>query len=265
MAILLEDFKHYLDKWGLIAQHKDAGADGGDSAHRFGIIFSCLKILKQKIWISGDILLEDYYLKAMVQYEKQDNLYVRHPNPDKWYSNPLNFSRDQTTMLMKAMMVMGDTGGTFGIIKKLFSRGGFHQNLYPNYAKPGEPEYKRKIPDIITPSQISDWLRSYRSNYLYPIICVLDVFKFVDVVLAELDDSKSRKKGKRTDYFVMLATDVIVSRYVQDTFVMRAVAKYLSKTDYRSSIEWIFDPKWSDPPIDKLLLPLAERYIDNVK
>ena len=81
--------------------------------------------------------------------------------------------------------------------------------------------------------------------------------------LAEREDNECKTRGKRTDYFVMLATDIAVSRYVQDTFVMRAVARRLAKTDYKTSIEWIFGPQFDDPPIHKLLIPVCERYIDS--
>lgn len=262
---MYENFKPFLDKRGLIAQKDTSGADGGDSAHRFGIIFSCLKILRAKYWVSNDRLLDEYYFYAMNRYEKDLNTYVRHPALDKWYSNPLNFSRDQTSMLLKSMLIMGDKGRISGVIKELAKRGGFHKNIYPNYAVKDSPEYKKKVPDIITPSEISDWLRSYRSPLLYPILCVLDGFKFIDIYLAGRDDEESKAKGKRTDYYVMLATDVVVSRYVQDTFVMRAVARQLAKTDYKSSIEWIFSSQFDDPPVAELLIPVCERLIDNVR
>jgi hypothetical protein len=91
---------------------------------------------------------------------------------------------------------------------------------------------------------------------------VIDSFKFLDVYFAKLDDDKSKLKGGRTDYYTMLVMDIIASRYVQDTFVMKAVAKLLSKYDYKGAIKHIFRPDYDDPPLDTLILPLAERYID---
>lgn len=254
------NFNPFIDKFGLVAQKDTAGADGGDSAHRFGLTYSCLKLLNLPFFGTD---LDTYYDKAIEQYKVTDELYTRHPDKDKWYSNPKNFSRDQTTMLFKAMLMRGDSGRLRGIFVGILKRFGFHHNVYPNYAKPNDPEYKWKIPDTLTPSEIADALRSYRSVWLYPVISFLDLFKLVDVYLAERDDEISKKKGKRTDYFVMLCMDVAVSRAVQDTFVMRMVAKRLAKTDYKSSIQWIFSPMWDDPPIDKLLIPVCERYIDN--
>lgn len=261
-----EDFRPFIDKFGLIAQKDTSGADGGDSTHRFGVMMVCLKLLKMKYWVTNDRVLDDYYSFAMNQYEDGfgSNTYRRHPDPDKWYSNPLNFSRDQTAMLLNAMLIMNDKRRIDGLAKELIKRGGLHKNAYPNYAYPNTPEYKRKFPDIATPNQLAAILRSFRSKFLYPIICVLDLFKLGDVVLARRDDEESKKKGKRTDYYTMLLTDLIVARATQDTFVARLAAKLLKKDDYMGAISWVFGSQFDDPPIHKLLKPLADKYIESL-
>lgn len=262
---LSADFKPFIDKFGLIAQKDTSGADGGDSTHRFGIIISCLKMLGQKYWVTNDYVVDDYYNQTIVRYMTADDVYTRHPDPEKWYSNPLNFSRDQTTMLLKSMMVMGDKIKIKGLAIKLIKNLGRYPNVYPNYAVPGEDRYKKKFPDIITPNGIADFVRSLGGKLFYPLLCILDLARFVDIALAVREDNECKTRGKRTDYFVMLATDMAVSRYVQDTFVMRAACKKLAATDYKTSIEWIFSPQFDDPPIHKLLIPVCERYIDSCK
>jgi len=260
---LSADFKPFIDKYGLIAQKDSSGADGGDSAHRFGITYSCLKLLGYKYWVTNSHVLDDYYQTAMHMYQVSNDVYVRHPDPEKWYSNPLNFSRDQTVMLIKAMLMRGDFGRVKRLFGKIFKNLGRYPNVYPNYAVPGEERYKKKFPDILTPSGVADFIRSFNNRCFYPLLCVLDCVRFVDVFLAEREDNECKTRGKRTDYFVMLATDIAVSRYVQDTFVMRAVARRLAKTDYKTSIEWIFGPQFDDPAIHKLLILVCERYIDS--
>lgn len=260
----IESFKPFLDKFGLIAQKASSGADGGDSAHRFGVAYAALKLGGYDTWLDGTTPLDEYYHKAMLDYEKSKNTYVRHPDPDKWYSNPQNFSRDQTDMLMKAMLVQGDKSRLRGLFKEIIKNFGFHKNIYPNHTKPGDPEYKKKTADILTPSQIADVLRSYKSKALYPVLCVLDAFRFIDVYLAKRDDDKSKLKGKRTDYYVMLATGIAVSRAVQDTFVLRAVSRKLNASDYKLSVDWIFGPLWDDPPLHRTLLRvLFQKHIDD--
>ena len=146
--------------------------------------------------------------------------------------------------------------------KELFKRGLFHKNTYPNYAYPNTPEYRRKWPDVVTPNELAVILRSFHSRALYPVICILDLFKLGDIYLARKDDEESRKKGKRTDYYTMLLTDLVVARATQDTFVARWVAKLLKKDDYKGAISWVFGKQFDDPPIDTLLLPLADKYVE---
>ena len=263
MIVDYKAFEPFIDKFGLIAQKNTAGADGGDSTHRFGLIISSLKLLDQPLWVDGVTPVDEYYKKTVDRYKVAPNTYTRHPDHTKWYSNPTNFSRDQTTMLFKSMMMMYDKPRASGLFKKILSNFGFYPNVYPNYAVVGGSDYVKKVPDILTPAGVADYVRSRRNPIMYPILCVLDLFKFVDIYLANRDDNEAKTRGKRTDYFVMLAMDVAVSRSVQDTFVMRAVAKALSKTDYKSSVEWIFSPRWDDPPSASLLIPAFERWIDN--
>lgn len=253
-------FSAYLDDSNLIAQSRASGADGGDSTHRFGLAYSALKLLGYTTWLDGVTPIDDYYYMAMRQYELTKDTYVRHPG-FKWYSNPLNFSRDQTKMILDAMLVKGDKSRVRGLFKEIMKRFGFHKNEYPNYTSPGDPLYKKKFPDIVTPSEIGDYLRSFDSTLLYPLLCGIDLFQFIDIYLAKKDDDASKLKGKRTDYYVMLCVNISVSRSVQDTFILKLAAKQLAKSDYKSSIEWIFGPKWDDPPLHKLIIPLCERYI----
>jgi len=258
-------YVQYVDNFGMIAQSKESGADGGDSAHRFGLIIVCLKLLGYKTWIDGTPL-DEYYRKAMFEYEVSKDVYTRHPDKTKWYSNPLNMSRDQLSRLIQAMIVMHDTDRIKGVASKMLARYGFNQNIYPNHASPGDATYKKKVADIITPGQLRDIISGVTNNWFdnYILMPALDLFKFADVYFAKKDDDRAKRKGKRTDYYVMLVTDIAVARATRDNFVLRLVAKALAKSDYKSSITWIFEPKWSDPPIDKLLLKLAERYIENV-
>lgn len=259
-------YVQFIDKFDLISQSKESGSDGGDSAHRFSLIFVSLKLLGYKTWVDGSSL-DDYYYKAMYAYEKQKDLYVRHPDPSKWYSNPLNCSRDQLSRLTQAMLVMDDKERIKGVAKGLLKRFGFNQNIYPNHSVPGDAKYIKKIADIATPSQVRDIIAGLTNNWFDNniVLPILDIGKFADIYFAKKDDEKSKLKGKHTDYYVMLVTDIAVARATRDNFILRLAAKMLAKSGYRETIKWIFEPKWSDPPIDKLLLQLADRYIENAR
>ena len=69
-----------------------------------------------------------------------------------------------------------------GLMKQLVKHWGFHPNVYNNYVDVKDYGYeKTKSPDIMTPSQIGDWLRGYKSPLLYPVLCVIDALKFAEL------------------------------------------------------------------------------------
>lgn len=265
----ISGYVRFIDNFDMLTQNRESGADGGDSTHRFSVAFVALKLLGSKTWLDGKTPLDDYYNKAMLEYEVKKDNYARHPDKSKWYSNPLNFSADQMSRIQQAMLVMKDKERIKGVAKGFIKRFGFNQNIYPNFAVPGDANYKKKVPDVIRPSQIADLIAGLTdSKFATPVLYALDMFKFVDVVLARRDDNISKAKGSRTDYYTMLVMDIIVARAARDNFILKAVAKQLSKDDYKGALKHIFKPgqyinEACDAPLDKLIIPLAERYIDN--
>ena len=255
-------FSKYIDKFNLITQRREAGADGGDTCHRVCNILLCAKLDGTQYSFDNKPLIESYY-RCIGDFEITKDVYRRHPDTTKWYSLPENFSADQATMLLAAMLAFGDTERLKGFGKKLIERKGFHQNTHPNYEKPGDKGYVTKIADIVRPSQIAIILRGMRAPVLYPLIFVLDLFLFIDIILNMFDDYRSRKKGKRTDAYTMMTAILLTTKLKYDTLPAKLVRKLMRFTDYKSAITWIFEPaEHNDPPIHKILLPLCEKYID---
>jgi hypothetical protein len=191
----LPDIKPYLDKYDLIVQ-KDG--DGGDSAQRIGM------------WAFGSLFNSqpdevEFYrqLKAITIGAGE---FVRNPDPTKWYSNPLNFSRDQTRALVMAMGVYGFDLALFRNLKNLILNFFRYPNIYPNFTKPGDPSYIKKVPDIASPEDLGEYIRAFYSAgfksmlLLYPLVLLGDLFKllgtlisvfYVDRDLTQYDDLNS--------------------------------------------------------------------------
>lgn len=250
MSPLTRDF---IDNFGLITQRVSKGADGGDSTHRFGVFvasewladtpFEYFQLRKES--------LKEYYYSTVGKYEVSKDVYVRHPDPEKWYSSPLNFSRDQTRMLLAAMVVMDDKERVGGLAKKLLKNFGLHPNIYPNWCKPGDSEYKKKFPDPIIPSEISAIIRGMELWWAYPALFFLDSFLFLDILFAVCHDRYLKQTGERTDQHTMLLVDFITAmkRYPTPvSFLARQLYKF---TDFEGALKWIFDQERSnDPPLD---------------
>lgn len=221
----LTDFSKYLDQYHLIVQ---ASKDGGDSAQRAGVYITLMKLAGYECdW--KDIPLNVRYSMFMIMYRVDANgTYARHPDTTQWYSKPDNFTRDQRAMLELAMAVMGDKQELKRSIKKIISRGGFHQNTRHGT---DDPKNKWKVPDFITPGQISTYVRGLATSKLaklitQPILMLLDLGLLFDV--ATRSDS--------SDIDNMLATKLLFDYKVNSTFISRlAMRKYLT-TDFMKKI-----------------------------
>lgn len=200
-----KDIEPYYDEFGCIAQ-KAPGRDGGDSCHRNSLIVVALAALKEK-----EAAAEQYY-KQRYFSKNQFFRYIRHPDPNKWYSRAENFSRDQTSMLLAAAVSVEDKATPMIIKSYLVHFKGFHQNTHPNYVVPGDADYKEKTPDIVLPSELAAFCRDNGTSYLYPILCFLDSFFFLDIMFAWWDDYKSKKTSTRTDQYTMLCTHLLLAK-----------------------------------------------------
>lgn len=242
----------FFDKDGLISQAAPE-RDGGDSCHRSNTVVTALISLGAV----GDAT--NLYWDKLPGYKASNGLYRRHSDSTKWYSNPNNFSADQTSMLLTAAAMIGDKATVKNIAWNLLKRGGFHQNTHPNHAIPGEDRYKAKVPDWLRPSELATIIRGTNSKVLYPMLALLDGFYLIDVLLAAYDDRLSKKKGKRTDQWVMLASNLLLTKHKMDTPLAFLARKLMKCFDYEGSFNWLFGTvAFNDPPLHKVLIPACK-------
>ncbi len=180
----------YLDMRGLPVQ-KDG--DGGDTAQRVGMI------------TFGRYLNRDGNIYQIAQWLAKltvgDGQFVRNPDPTMWYSNPKNFSRDQTRSLVMAMGAYALSEPLKANLKNLIKNFGFYPNVYPNFTSPGDKDYVKKIPDLASPEHYSEYIRALyacgnRSMLaLYPVVLLGDCFKLlgtlIDVFYTDRDPTET--------------------------------------------------------------------------
>lgn len=255
-------FSNYTDDFGMITQNSDGNWDGGDSCHRTSTILGCARITKDQDAYDGTPIAQKY--EAVMNALRTDKGYRRHPDTTKWYSNPENFSRDQTVMLLFAFVMFGDSVRAGEVARQLLHNKGLHNNIYPNYESPGTEGFKKKFPDVITPTELSLLIRGSKCLIAAPLLQVLDLFFLTDLLFAAIDDYRSKRKGKRTDQYVMLATNLLTSKKKYPTIAAWATRKLMKFVDYKNSFNWLFGtPGFNDPPIHEILTPICEKYIDN--
>lgn len=139
-----------------------SGGDGGDSCHRMYTSF--LRIRLQYLLKLTDKVSEPFNktaspAKSQCLLEISPGIYIRNPDPTKWYSDPRNFSRDQMTPVIcwHALMSSSPTPvfardarkDQLELLKACLKRGMFSQNIYPNWVDPRTEQVKAKTPDFI--------------------------------------------------------------------------------------------------------------------
>jgi hypothetical protein len=118
----------FLDTYALIVQQD---LDGGDTLHREG-----LYAFGQKFRYDSELNVVTLPKRAPAssmsvfdQFEIAPGIYVRHPDPEKWYSNPETTSRDQLLPVIASCAAYEDHPRLWRLFKATLSRGFFAQNL----------------------------------------------------------------------------------------------------------------------------------------
>lgn len=170
-AYYYEMIDPYRDKNGLITQ-KDF--DGGDSAHRTGVFYFGLYLLykdNDKILVK---IKKDFEKDLKKLKTEKSGEFVRNPDKNMWYSNPKNFSRDQTTNLITSMgFLMEDKTLIKDNLKSIFSRFGFYPNILKNWTNK-EKVFPLDYRDFAGMSDYGSYIRSLDYYWLYPILMIFD-------------------------------------------------------------------------------------------
>jgi len=149
-----------IDEYGMII----SGGDGGDSCHRMYTSFLRLRLLAYPLQLIDSVPapFDGTATPGKAQHllePNQDGIYIRHPDPTRWYSDPRNHSRDQITPVLCFHTVMADSPTPMiadharklqlRLLKQMIKRKMFAQNIYPNWVDPRTEEVKKKTPDFI--------------------------------------------------------------------------------------------------------------------
>jgi hypothetical protein len=239
----------YTDSFGCITEKQSQDYDGGDSAHRFGITVTCLKLLDE------EALADNLYRTSMNKYEVSPGVFCRHPDSDKWYSDPRNLSRDQLSMLVLAMLSMNDTKRMSDTLDRLKERNYLMQNKYPNFTDPRVEVVKPKFPDVPTPSFIACFYPKFHK--------FTDWFFILDILFAAYDDMKCKRNGTRTDYWTMLVMQMCMATWTSPArnLPLKLASRLIGAFDYKGAIRDVFGPRWASPPLYELIIPVCERYL----
>lgn len=187
-----------IDQYGMII----SGGDGGDSCHRMYGVFlklNCLWIIKalENKFIPSPFDKMASPASTNTQLEVEPGIYIRNPDPTRWYSDPRNFSRDQMTPVICFHSVMANRADTkekramhreilTRLLKANLKRYMFSQNIYDNWVDPRTQPVKKKTPDFIPPDLWATFARGYLRTIFAPISLPIMVFGDAFNVLSTL-------------------------------------------------------------------------------
>ena len=170
----------YIDAYAVIVQKN---MDGGDSLHREGM-YAFGKGLRYS-QIENQVYVEKTSGRRPAsddifnRFEVQPGIYVRHPDPQRWYSNPDSTSRDQVFPLIAYCAVAEDYQRLWRLFKATAQRGMFAQNTL----RIGDGEMERKIPDPMH-LNVAQFIRAggWWTAPFYPLLFVYDSIDLVGTV-----------------------------------------------------------------------------------
>lgn len=162
-AYYYEMVQPYRDRFGLITQ-KDEYMDGGDAAHRTAIFYYGLYLLFEKN--ENELKnIKAHFLQDLKKLRNGPGRYVRHPDTEKWYSNPNNFSRDQNTPLIIALGAFGETAEITANLGQIIDSFNFYPNKLKNWTNE-EKVFPYDFRDLAPPSDWGMYIRALNEkNY----------------------------------------------------------------------------------------------------
>lgn len=184
----------YVDAYALIVQRD---SDGGDTLQREGM-YAFGKWLRYNR-STNTAVVEDVPDKdrdpkqVMDRLEVKPGIYVRHPDPKQWYSNPNTTSRDQLVPVFAYCAAHEDYPRLGRLFWASLKRGFFAQNTI----RAGANQNERKVPDTLL-GHLSLFIRAggYWTAPFYPWLLVTDSVSLAGTLLQQIPIHYVTASGK---------------------------------------------------------------------
>lgn len=173
----------YIDAYALIVQQDQ---DGGDTLQREGMYAfgKWLRYNKNKNVLIVDEIPERRDPAAIMdKLEVRPGIFVRHPDPWKWYSDPDTTSRDQLVPVIAYCGAYEDYARLGRLFKQTLKRGLFAQNT----KRAGDGPRSWKMPDTML-AHLDLFIRAggWYTAPLYPLLFVTDTVDLVGTLLQQV-------------------------------------------------------------------------------
>ncbi|MGZ3769653.1 MAG: hypothetical protein ACXVCP_08550 [Bdellovibrio sp.] len=169
----------YRDRFGLITQ-KDEFMDGGDSAHRTAIFYYglYLQFENNKVELTK---IKKRFFEDLKKLRVGPGRFVRHPDGEKWYSNPNNFSRDQNTPMVIALGAFGETAEITANLAEVINSYSFYPNKLKNWTNE-EKNFPYDFRDLAPPSDWGMYIRALHEKDYHHLLYLTDLQLLADAL-----------------------------------------------------------------------------------
>lgn len=288
-----------LDRYGLII----SGGDGGDTCNRvytttFRLLLNFKLFSSERLPLSEVVRSEAIKkLAPMNEFQKlleiEPGIYVRHPDPLFWGSDPRNCSRDQLTPVICLLAFLSsyrhDLGASYrtklwDLLKECLKRYMFAQNIYPNWIDPRLHDVKEKMPDFINFEIWGIFARGWINTWWFPLALPVIFFGDFFLLLAALFKVFAPISEDGTLKFRMPGPDdvdddninslLMAAQYTYQTpfsWLARKIYKVFRSKNYGNTelgeknpimgaLVWYHKEPAGNPEIAELARPIVERY-----
>ena len=173
----------YVDSYALIVQRD---GDGGDTLQREGM-YAFGKWLRYN-QAGNTVVIADEPARrdpaaVMDKLEVKPGIFVRHPDPNKWYSNPATTSRDQLVPVFAYCAAYEDYPRLWRLFKAAVKRGFFAQNT----TRAGAGHKANKMPDTMI-GHLGLFIRAggYWTVPFYPWLIVTDSVDLLGTLIQQI-------------------------------------------------------------------------------
>lgn len=170
----------YIDSYAIISQQD---GDGGDALHREGM-YAFGQWLRYDGQTNTAVILElperQDPGRILAKFEVEPGIYVRHPDPHRWYSDPNTTSRDQLVPVIAYCAAYQDYERLARLYQATASRAMFAQNIL----RAGDGHKEAKVPDTMI-GTLGLFIRAggWWTAPLYPVLFVTDAADLMATIL----------------------------------------------------------------------------------
>lgn len=199
------------DVYGLLVKEN---GDGGDTAFDTGLYYSCCAYLYGKQFAAQETELALIYLRQgfIPKHSPGFDFYCRNPKPDVWWSWVSSMSRDQSVSLQCLMTTIGYT-----TMHKRMLKGRSVLGTVLLHTNTEEEDRTKKFPDVVSPFELSLWIRNLNLWYLRPLLPLLDLDLAVELLLI--------RKNKLWDTDAALINKLIATESKWPTIISRYIKR----------------------------------------